>query len=65
MASLSLRIDTRLLNTLRDIAYEDRTTLTALCRQALVDLVASLERKRGASYPKRTGELPRGPRITR
>jgi hypothetical protein len=45
---------------LKDIAWEDRITLSSIVQDALEAHVTKLVKKRGEPYPKRRGELRRG-----
>ena len=44
----------------RDVAWWDRESVNAVVVQALEDLVAKREKKRGGPYPRREKPLPRG-----
>ena len=49
-----------LVEKLRDVAFEDRRTLTDLAEEAFRGLVDRLEKARGEEYPKRSGKLKTG-----
>lgn len=49
-----------LVEQLRDVAYEDRVTLTDLTQDALAGLLRRLEKERGEPYPKRSGKVKTG-----
>jgi hypothetical protein len=44
----------------RDVAWWDRESVNSVAVQALEDLVAKREKKRGGPYPRREKPLPRG-----
>jgi hypothetical protein len=53
-------IPTSLAEKVRDIAWWDRESVNSVVVQALEDLVAKRERKRGEPYPRREKPLPGG-----
>jgi hypothetical protein len=44
----------------RDVAYWDRTTLSAIVEEALIEFIRKRENDRGEPYPKRKAQLSPG-----